>query len=259
LSRSAPQKRTFVLASQYPVSTARLQAALGRAVRRRKDRIEDYRMSRRDGPVQPESGAARTQSWGTDVFQKAFVELFSVYRSYWGDDPDFDFTNTQEVLPDLPCPELTDEMLEVLTQYSLEVNFGFPRPRYNPPAFSARDWIRRSGKAFEGNGAAVRPGGAGSSLFGITITGPGGGCWTICDNGYGPFSYIEGQEDVASVARMTSSTFRDLVCGDTSVEEAVARARIVLYGKQDDVGRLRSILQAKAKGFRPSAARGDSR
>lgn len=248
LARTKPAGETYTLATEYPVSAERMKAVFEQAVHQHRDRIVEYVDARMGEGASTGGRAAKVSGLGTELFEKAYMEQFAVYRSYWRDDPPFDCANTRAVLPDLPCPEVTDDVLLLLCRYALEANFGFPPPRFDPPPFCVRDWIRDVGKSYEGNGASISSGQAAPSLLGITVTGPGGGCWTIHDNGYGPFSYSEGRKSVATEARMTSSTFRDLVQGDRSLDDAVAQGRIVLYGEQAGMDRLQSLVHVAAKG-----------
>ncbi len=248
LVRAEPQNKTYALTSQHPVAAERMRQVFERAVQNQRDEIVEYVDSRMGEGAATGARAAKLNAVGAELFEKTYIEQFAVYRSYWRDDPEFDGANTQAVLPELPCPEVTDEILLRLCRYAIDANFGFPPPRFEPPEFSVRDWIRGRGKSYEGNGAAMSSGGGTPSLLGITVTGPGGGCWTIHENGYGPFSYSEGRNDVATEARMTSSTFRDLVRGDASLEHAVTQGRIVLYGEQAGIQRLQSLMKVGAGG-----------
>ena len=252
--RARPQNQTYMLATNRPVTAVRLRVVFEQSARKHNDRIEQYLDSRCDSGVAEDDGATKMSGLGTELFEKAYIEQFDVYRSYWRDDPDFDCSNTRAVLPDLPCPEVTDEMLHILCDYAIDVNFGFPRPRYDAPEFSARDWIRGRGKSPEGNDSAVSSAGGMPSSLAITVTGPGGGCWTIYDNGNDPFCYSEGRNHLTPEARMASSTFHDLVCGETSIDEAVAHGRIVLYGEQAGIRGLQSLIRVGRKGFEPSAS-----
>jgi hypothetical protein len=47
---------------------------------------------------------------------------------------------------------------------------------------------------------------------------------------------------------MTSNTFRDLVRGDASLEQAVRLGRIVLYGEQAGIQRLESLMKVGSGG-----------
>lgn len=255
--RARPQNQTYMLTTDHPVTAARLRVVFEKAVRKHQDRIEQYLDSRRDSGAAKNAAAAKMSGLGTELFEKAYIEQFAVYRSYWRDDPDFDCSNTRTVLRDLPCPEVTDEMLGVLCDYALNVNFGFPRPRYDAPAFSVRDWIRGCGKSYEDKDAAVSSRDAASSSLAINVTGPGGGCWTIYDNGNAPFCYSEGRSNVSTEARMASSTFHDLVSGETSIDEAVAHGRIVFYGEQAGIQRLQSLMRAGAENSCLSPSRED--
>ncbi|MFM7073318.1 MAG: hypothetical protein ACKO38_16140, partial [Planctomycetota bacterium] len=49
-----------------------------------------------------------------------------VYRSYWRDDPQFDRSNIERALADLPCPILDVPKLTMLANAALRDNFGWP-------------------------------------------------------------------------------------------------------------------------------------
>ena len=72
-------------------------------------------------------------------FERFFLDGMGVYRSYWGDDPLFDDTNTRRAAPDLPCPDLDEEMFTMMCRFAINSNFGWPRE-------PARSEERRVGK-----------------------------------------------------------------------------------------------------------------
>ena len=57
--------------------------------------------------------------------EQLFYEQIKVYDSYWRDDPRFDFTNTQNAAPHLPCPHIDMEMLLKLSQAAVKMNFSW--------------------------------------------------------------------------------------------------------------------------------------
>ena len=95
VSHSEHHGKTYHLTPQHPV-TARLMA----------DVLEEeggFYSVRLVGGGKPLTGL-------TEI-EQLFCELISVYSSYWKDDPTFDFTNTRNASPPLPCPHVDREML----------------------------------------------------------------------------------------------------------------------------------------------------
>ena len=196
-----------------------------------------------------EHGGGATEFSGREVFQKAYVEQFAAYRSYWRDEPQFDCTATLAALPDKPCPPMTDEVLTRLCEYAIDARFGWPRKLALPLKFSAGEWLRRRLRAdtFDGHlppdGDAQR-----RQAIGLTVTGSGGGCWTILGDARGGLLCREGRAPAESEVRMNSRTFQDLVEGATTLEQTLRQARVMVRG---DRGGL-AALQALVGGSSPS-------
>ena len=55
------------------------------------------------------------------AIEKLFYEQMQVYSSYWRDDPEFDTTNTEEALPDLPPPTVDHDLLVRLSKAAIEM------------------------------------------------------------------------------------------------------------------------------------------
>jgi nucleoside-diphosphate-sugar epimerase len=55
--------------------------------------------------------------------EQLFYEHIRVYNSYWRDDPRFDGTNTRQAAPHLPCPTLDFEMLLMMANKAIEMDF----------------------------------------------------------------------------------------------------------------------------------------
>jgi thioester reductase-like protein len=241
LTRETPRKQAYALVSERPVSVRRLRRVFESAVRNHEEQIERYSTSARGGRSSQATSSAVAQA-NLQTYQNKYVEHFAVYRSYWRDDPDFDCSNTRSVLPDLPCPEVTDGMLDTLCRFALEANFGFPPRRYGLPDFLPRDWLHRFGEPPTDGSGSTSPTAA-SGRIGITVTGPGGGCWTLFTNGRDSFSYQHGAEDVTAIARTTADTFEQLVHGHLSLDEVLAEARLVFYGDQATADQLRAFIR----------------
>ncbi len=65
-----------------------------------------------------------------------FREQLGVYESYFNSDPVFDCKNTQAALPDLQCPTVDIGMLEMLGDYAIQANFGWPKPSAQIPPYA---------------------------------------------------------------------------------------------------------------------------
>jgi len=61
--------------------------------------------------------------------EETFYQHMEVYHSYWKDDPDFDSTNTQQAMPDLPCPHLDRETMIRLAEFAVKRNFKWRDPK----------------------------------------------------------------------------------------------------------------------------------
>ena len=153
------QGTTYHLTCDRPVATAVVAGAVEDALR--------WHVAQ-DGsrPVPTPVPTSLTQS---------FREQMAVYRSYWRSDPQFDRSQLQLAVRDIPCPEVDRAMLVRLAKYALRTNFGWPRPRL--PSVETwedtclRRWIERGRREVEGS-ASLTP-------VGLQVNGPGGGQWTL--------------------------------------------------------------------------------
>jgi thioester reductase-like protein len=55
--------------------------------------------------------------------EQLFYEHIRVYNSYWRDDPKFDGTNTRNAAPHLPCPTIDFDMLLMMANKAIEMDF----------------------------------------------------------------------------------------------------------------------------------------
>ncbi len=241
LAREEPRNRTYALVSERPVSGDRLQRAFVAIVRKHLAEAGRSVAARRSGNGAPLQDDPMRP--GLDLFRSRFVEQFAVYRSYWRDDPEFDCANTRAALPDLPCPELTDEVLQRLCRYALQTNFGFPQRRYQAPAFLPRQWLGALGNDVR-DGLESTAQSTPRGDLGLAVTGPGGGCWTVRSPQEGSFAIRRGAEGEAPVARMTAETFHALISGRLSFDEARSRGALLLIGDPSASETLRAFLLA---------------
>ena len=151
--------RTYHVTSPRPVPVSLFTETMEQAVR--------AQMSRNDK-------AKPATSKGADIV-KMFMSQMQVYRTYWRDDPQFDQRNLLEAAADLPCPEMTREVLLRLIDFAIRTNFGWPRSRPILAEFDISDHLRQflplEWEAANGDGTESR--------IGLQINGPGGGCWEL--------------------------------------------------------------------------------
>lgn len=62
------------------------------------------------------------------VVEMLFYEHLHTYESYWRNDATFDFRQTTEAAPHLPCPEINRELLVRLAQVAIEMDFRYKDP-----------------------------------------------------------------------------------------------------------------------------------
>jgi len=254
LRRRPPGNETFALVCPQAVTVARILRVFEEVVRRRgrpatlAQKADGGSAERRDEPT----GAA-TEFPGMELFQKAYVEQFAAYRSYWRDEPQFDCTNTLAALPDKPCPSMSDEVLTRLCEYAIDNRFGWPRKPAPPLKFSAGDWLRRRLRADAPDGGPPSDGAdERRQTLGLTVTGSGGGCWTILGDARGGLLCREGRVPADTEVRMNSRTFQDMVEGATTLEQTLRQARVMVRGDRSGL----AALQALVGGFSPSCCDG---
>ena len=72
-----------------------------------------------------------------DEIERLFYEQIRVYNSYWRDDPEFDNSNLQAACPHLPCPTMNEELMLMLANKAVEIDFRWkdkPVKRETVPA-----------------------------------------------------------------------------------------------------------------------------
>jgi thioester reductase-like protein len=231
-ARQPPKNRTYALVSQNPVTTLRLRTVFGDAIRRL------------DGVAKETSAAAKADFAGMEAFEQAYVDQFAVYRSYWRDDPQFDCSNTLSVLGGKPCPVISDEVLLKLCRFAVESHFGWPRSFAPKPDFSPRDWMRRN-KGYVGWRVEERepPAANGDRELQLDIAGLGGGQWAIRRGENGDFTCREDRGPGSRKVRMNALTFQELTRGELTLKQAVANAKVIVYGDSGDLAGLVEFLR----------------
>lgn len=175
-------------------------------------------------------------------FERYFLDGMSVYRSYWGEDPDFDYSNTARALPHLPCPELDEAMIQRMCKFAIESNFGWP---VRPPVRPELEINEHLGQLPHVNG---RPISTDNSVFlGLQVNGEGGGQWElVLRDG----RIVAAEPGLSSRCTATyylnANTFKRLKASETSVEEVLNTGRVVIEGNGVPMDQLARVLKRVA-------------
>ncbi len=105
-------------------------------------------------------------------FSAKYFENVKTYESYETSDPTFDFSNLKKFVSDLPCPEITQEVILKFMDFGVRDRWGKSRPK--SPADV--DWIGGQSDAIL---RAVADVASDDFCIGIDLLGPGGGQWAL--------------------------------------------------------------------------------
>jgi thioester reductase-like protein len=216
LARPELHGETYHLTNPNPATVGMMYEAMGRA-------LAEHEVSA--APNRP--AAPNRAATPSDETMGSFGEQMKIYQSYWSDDPQFDSTNTETALPQLPCPPVDVETMLRLIRFALKSNFGWPREAPATAAFElGRDLSRwlQADRPQPGSAAALR-------YVSLKISGSGGGQWHLVVDrdrligagrglisGDGPTCYL------------TSATFAGLSRGKLSLEDSINAGRLVVAG-----------------------------
>ena len=106
-------------------------------------------------------------AWG--ALGEAFASQISVYKEYWRDDPEYSGLNTRTAMPELPCPDLTFQVLQKMCDFAIESGFGWPKPKWNRQKTTLVTWLQGKGIGLHATDEAFVP------MFNLIAIGPGGG------------------------------------------------------------------------------------
>jgi nucleoside-diphosphate-sugar epimerase len=173
-----------------------------------------------------ESEPAEPSGASSNLFRQTFLNQMQVYESYWRDDPVFDRTNTLAITPDLPCPEVDQEMLAVMCRYAVESNFGWPVEPSRIPAVDTSRAAEKLKSPSPNSHTAITP-------IGLVVTGPGGGDWQL-DTANGKILSIREGLSVKcrEILRLNSQTLQELIDGTGTFQQALQLGRIVVEAPQ---------------------------
>ncbi|WP_373653468.1 SDR family oxidoreductase [Schlesneria sp. DSM 10557] len=168
-----------------------------------------------------------------------FYEHIRVYNSYWKMDPEFDTTNTDLAMPQLPCPHVDRQLLMKLSRIAIEN--GFPTPSKKPiePEFDAATHLK---PLIDQAGVPLQTE-AEERVLGLDIAGHGGGQWQLIARGHELISVELGiHADRAATCHLDINTFADLVQGRTTWRQGLNSGSVRITGNGHGVGDYAKIL-----------------
>ncbi len=189
------------------------------------------------------SATATNVDW--TEFEKFFLDGMAVYRSYWGDDPEFDTTNTDRAAPKLPCPEFDEAMFSRMCKFAIESNFGWPR---TPPTEIEFDVHKHLSLLTNGDNPV--DGTNDDSVFlGLQVNGRGGGQWELTMQDGKITAAAQGLSSRCTATYyLNSKTFQRLANRKTTVEQAIGTGGVLIEGNGVPVDDLARVLQGLANG-----------
>jgi thioester reductase-like protein len=214
--RPQHHRETYHLTNPRPVTVKSIQEVIQEA-------IEKYSSRRFVGELSEQEIVD---------YEALFQHYLEIYRSHWRDDPVFDRTNTDRVLPDLPCPEIDYEMLLRIASYPVKEKFVLKRMESPEPGFQPLEHFRR----LTTSGLHIVQSPLPSDVVGFQVTGRSGGQWRLVmhdgsvvgvEPGFAPPDHVQ--------YRLNSQTFSSLVEGRYTAEQSVRAGRVLVEGG-DSVG-----------------------
>lgn len=188
------------------------------------------------------AATASGNSLGLDGFSRDLMEQMDVYRSYWRDDPEFDSANTTWAAPHLPCPVMDRALLKRMCDYAIRSNFGWPIPPPSVPKWdterhfvgedvlpdnvprvedSSRRWTVTAPWTEDSPGDS-------SQVWGLVVSGPGGGDWCLRSLPTGAIRSTPGlSSDCDVVVHLHVDLLAELLSGETSVHDAALVGKIL--------------------------------
>lgn len=233
LQRGKDENRTYNIASSSPVTVNRFYAAYERSIRNVVTRETRCRAE--------SSGKTSLDSPELKSLVATYTDSMSAYQSYWRDDPEFDTSNTERVLPDKPAPDLTDEQLDRLCNFALGTNFQWTPEvrelRKSTVQDLASQWTQiglgEYGGTLQADQAIV-----------LTVAGRGGGQWTIRrDQGHVRAEMGKTTDSPTCELRLNSLVADRILAGVLRTEDALQRGGVLVIGWQGGAALLSELLE----------------
>jgi thioester reductase-like protein len=174
--------------------------------------------------------------YDVDFLARYFREQMQVYQAYWRDDPVFDASNTASAVPDLPCPQLDEEVILRLCRYALEHNFGWPKAQPAVLEFDLGQHLRQKRRG-EADASHSR------RSIGLRVTGHGGGQWELVWDGQSLVDLEEGIAAPSGCIHLNMPVFQSLRKGESTVAKALAQGRILVEGSGLKTDEVQALLE----------------
>lgn len=211
IARPELHGRTYHLTNPKPVTVANMAAAMGKVL----------------GEILLKQGTPEVDKTHSEKTMESFREQMGVYQSYWSDDPDFDSTRTEAALPHLPCPEIDETVMDRLSRFAIDTNFGWPK---ESPAV-ARHALASQIQPWIVAGDGLSASDAAHDYLSMRVSGSGGGQWHLMIRQGEIVGAGNGlRNGDATTCCLTSDTLSQLAQGEISWDAALNTGRLVVTG-----------------------------
>ncbi len=226
LERPETHGQTYHLTSPQTVNVRALQRVIQESIRR---------WSKRKTAT-----VARPEDLAT--CETLFRRHMEVYRSHWRDDPQFDRTHLQRVLPNYRCPEMTHERMMATARFAIENNFAALQHQSAERTFDGDAWFGAQFAALDGAEAGRAEA---TDWLTLEISGSGGGVWHWGFCGQRPVLAGIGPSAAAGATCYLSSTTLDACSqGRLTVAGAARQGLLTIEGAGGQVEGALSSLTA---------------
>ncbi|WP_144996028.1 SDR family oxidoreductase [Polystyrenella longa] len=175
-----------------------------------------------------------------DEFESYFVNQMKTYQSYWGDDPQFDYSNLDKACPNLPCPTIDEEMMRNLCRFAIKDNFGWPKPPVVKPEATVNSYMENKFPEASPSGNTEQ------HNYSLCVSGEGGGDWVIRVEGG---TIISAERGTGSKSEgnlcLNMHTFLRLTQKEVTVEETIQTGQLLVEGSEtnDAVNLLKQLIE----------------
>ena len=220
--------KTYHLTSKNPTSVDQLRQVFSDLLLERRDQDRGRQLG----------GEGAASLFSSDLLKKTFSDQMRTYSAYWKDDPTFDASFRERAVPDLPAPILDEAALRRLCGFALEHNFTWAPKRKRDPDGSPRGLLERT--------LGVAQWSEASGGFGLSVSGVGGGQWTI-DAG-GNSLHVGLPQNDAAVIYLSAQTLGSLLAGQLDAASARNGGHIAIEGggasdRETAIEKLSRVLQ----------------
>lgn len=230
LETPAAHGETYHLTSPQPVNVRAIQNVIQQSIRRWSKR----------------KTATMARPEDLETCEALFRRHMEVYRSHWRDDPKFDRTHLERVLPNHLCPAMTHERLMQTARYAIENNFATLQHQSAERTFDSDAWFGRQFAALDdADTTADASSTIAADCLTLEVSGSGGGVWHWRLAGDLPRAAGLGPAPGGgATGYLNSNTLQACSEGRLGVVDAVRRGLVSLEGCGPSAPRLLAALSA---------------